>query len=266
MEDPGAAHRPVVVVSGGHAYDADAFARMWNTIAPGRHTIFARESLVSALDTALAQRAVLVLYDLSGIEVTRGEPIVVHDPPDDVVDSFAALADAETPILAMHHALASWPAWPHYAELLGGRFHYQPASLRGVPWPASGFRLDVAQHFSVAPTGSEHRVCVGLDRGIDLIDEPYLCPVLDDTITVLMTTDAPREDAFYVPVDSSVAGNPDDRHGWRHPTGQPAAVWSHEVDGARLVYVQPGHNASTFDDDGYRQLLTNSLAWLSEIG
>ncbi|MCW2644789.1 MAG: hypothetical protein JWP07_898 [Pseudonocardiales bacterium] len=256
--------RSVVIVAGGHAYDSAAFARMWARVAPERHTIFPRESLAAALDTALAQQSVLVLYDLSGIDVTRGQPVVVHQPPSDVLRGFAALNAAATPILAMHHALASWPTWPSYAELLGGRFHYQAGTLRGEQWPASGFRLDVRQGIAIETTA--HPICTGLARGFDLVDEPYLCPIFANEVTVLMTTDAPREDTFYVPVDSSVAGHPNERRGWRHPPTPPAAVWCRDDGRLRLVYVQPGHNASTFDDPNYRLLLSNSLVWLSECG
>ncbi len=61
----------------------------------------------------------------------------------------------------LHHAIAGWPAWEGYAEIVGGRFHYQPATLDGIDYPDSGYRHDVTHTVEVLdPT---HPICAGID-------------------------------------------------------------------------------------------------------
>ena len=57
-----------------------------------------------------------------------------------VARRLSELLEAGQGFVFLHHALAGWPAWPGWAEVLGGRYHYAPASLRGRDWPDSGFR------------------------------------------------------------------------------------------------------------------------------
>jgi hypothetical protein len=47
-------------------------------------------------------------------------------------------------VVALHHALAGWPAWPDYAGWLGGTFLYRAGTLRGEVRPDSGYRHEVA--------------------------------------------------------------------------------------------------------------------------
>ena len=70
-----------------------------------------------------------------------------------------ALVEAGHGFVFLHHAIAGWPAWPEYGELIGGRFLYLPADVRGERKLDSGYRHDVTHQVSVL---AEHPVTAGV--------------------------------------------------------------------------------------------------------
>ena len=93
---------------------------------------------------------------------------------------FEALLIQGKGIVALHHALAGWPAWPQYAEWLGGRFLYRPGELRGEHRLDSGYRHDVAYE---AVAVADHPVLAGVPAHFPLTDELYLAEVFEDSVT-----------------------------------------------------------------------------------
>ena len=84
------------------------------------------------------------MYDMPGITFTRADPPAEFPPPPPgYAEAFRRLLDDGKGMVFLHHAIAGWPAWDEYAEIVGGRFHYQPAELDGVAYPDSGYRHDV---------------------------------------------------------------------------------------------------------------------------
>src|SRR5690606_12644621 len=103
--------------------------------------------------------------------------LVAPDP--DFVREYLAMLDAGIGMVYLHHAIAAWPAWPQYAEIVGGRFHYRPAQLRTTSWPDSGYRHQVTHR--VSKVGS-HPVTESIPQHFEITDELYLCPVFEDDI------------------------------------------------------------------------------------
>ena len=71
----------------------------------------------------------ILLYDMPGLDFSspvesRPEPVA---PPPEFVEGIRALLDEGKGIVALHHAIAGWPA---YAEMPGGAFLYRPAIVR----------------------------------------------------------------------------------------------------------------------------------------
>jgi hypothetical protein len=184
-------------------------------------------------------------------------------PPEAAPDKYAARlrerVAAGRGFVVRHHAIASWPLWPEWAELVGGQDLYAPGPVRGEPWPDSGYRLDVAEHLS--PIDPAHPVLAGLPDGLDLVDETYLCPVFEDEVTPLLRTDALIDDTVHFSTVEGAAGRMFSRAGWQHPRGSSLAAWTRTVGRSRVVYIQPGDAARTLDDPKYRRLVGNALTW-----
>ncbi len=253
----------LLAVTGGHRFDRDAFAAMIDAVAArlGWSWQHAEHPQAGALLTAAhaGRFAAIVLYDLPGLSLARGVAPAPIAPPPDVITGIDALVGAGQGIVALHHALAGWPAWDGYAELLGGRFLYAPGTVRGVATPASGYRMDT---YRVGVAAPEHPVCAGV-APFEVTDELYGCAVFDDTIEPLLTTDADLSPSSLLDTYREVLAG--EQVPWTGAAGSNLVGWS--VPGpagrGRVVYLLPGHGPSTMGNEMYRTLLANACAWVA---
>jgi hypothetical protein len=248
------------VLSGGHPFEAAPFDELLRSIDGVRCT---HRPWPDAIDVfaagGLDDTDVLVLYDMPGLAFQRGELPGLPDPPAQVQTGWGRLLEAGVPVVALHHSIASWPAWPRFADIVGGRFHYVAATLHGTSWPDSGYRHEVRQQLAVAdPT---HPVCAGLPASFELTDETYLCPVFDDAVVPLLVSDAPKTDDEYYSATLAVTGHMYSRAGWHHPAGSRLAAWTHTVGHSTVVYIQPGDGPEAYANPHYRRLLSNAIRW-----
>jgi type 1 glutamine amidotransferase len=160
-------------------------------------------------------------------------------------------------LVFLHHALAGWPAWPGWAEVLGGRYHYAPAELRGEPWPDSGFRY---AQYTARVIDRHHPVCAGVDD-FKLDDELYCCPVFADDVIPLLRADAPG--GPFRETYREVLGTPGPGPAWQHPAPSDLIGWAKSAGRSPVVYIQPGDGPDTFGRSAYRRLVGNALAWVS---
>ena len=248
-----------LVVTGGHRFDEAAFDDL---LAQLPSVTVERVDHPEAGDRLHPDRLgadVIVLYDMPGLRLRRGDPVEIVEPPAGVVEGWEALLAAGVPVVALHHSICSWPAWPRFAEIIGGRFHYAPGHLAGRDWPDSGYRHDVEQTVTVVAT--DHPVCAGLPASFSLTDETYLCPVFEHAVTPLLLTDAPRTDADHESTAQALLPPDAERQPWRHPPGSPYLAWHHHVERSTVVYLQPGDGPSAFGNASYQRLLDNAIAW-----
>jgi len=202
-----------------------------------------------------------VMYDMPGITFTRGDPPAAFpEPPADYVAGFEALLEAGKGMVFLHHAVCSWPAWEGMAEIIGGRFHYAPATLRGVAYPDSGYRLHQPHHVEVIdPT---HPICAGLGDGFDITDELYMFPVFEDEVVPLMRTTYDVGDAsrFYSPYQA-ISGRRDSNEGWTHPAGSTLVAWAKHARNSPVAYLEFGDSPDAYANAGFRRALGNAIRW-----
>ena len=252
-----------VVVTGGHPFAAEPFADLLDALDGVRCRHVAHPDALDVFSpNGLGSADVLVCYDMPGLRFRPGADPELIEPSRRVVDGWAELLAAGIPVVLWHHAIASWPAWAGFADIAGGRFHYVPGRLHGMHWPDSGYRHDVEQTLTVVdPT---HPVCDGLPAQFRLVDETYLCPVFDDALTPLLTTDAPRTDRDHFSARLAVNGRRGTNDGWSHPPGTTLAAWTHVVDRSTVVYVQPGDGPSSYANPHVRRLIGNAVTWAAD--
>jgi uncharacterized protein len=251
----------VAVVTKGHPFDGPAFFAVFDAMDGIEWTHVEHPE---ALDLVQPDRAsdfdVFVMYDMPGITFTRSDPPAEFArPPDDYVEAFTALLDAGQGMVFLHHAIAGWPAWEGYAEIVGGRFHYQPATLGGVEYPDSGYRHDVTH--TVEVLDPHHPICAGIDPTFTITDELYLFPVFKDDVRPLMRSTHDFVDTNFYSADRAIRGNRDDRTGWHHPRGSNLVAWTKIVGASPIAYVQFGDGPVTYADANYRQILANAISW-----
>jgi uncharacterized protein len=254
----------VLVVTGGHRVDLDALLGMVAALADARGWVWAHAVQPSAqawLDPRQADAwDALLLHDLPGVYLHRGEPPRPIGPDADVAAAVLGLLDRGVGVVATHHALAGWPAWDGWADALGGRFHYAPGTLHGRDWPSSGTRIT---DYTARVVASDHPVCAGLDE-FSLTDELYCCPVFDDRVVPLLRHDADVSPARFISTYEHVIHGEDaapDSTG--HPPASDLVAWATRAAASPVIYVQPGDSGATFGLPGYRRLIGNAVDWVA---
>jgi len=268
---PGAPTR-VLVVTKGHPFVRDAFLEMFeaNEAITFEH-VEHPEAQQRLSPEGLGDVDAIVFYDMPGLGFTRTDPPLDRIAPDPaLIEGVEGLLEQGIGMVFLHHAIASWPAWERYAEIVGGRFHYGPGALRGVDYPDSGYLLDVDH--TVEVLAPEHPVCAGLPDHFDLHDELYLAPILidttDPTTVPLLRTTYPLVPERFFSADRAIRGTRNDRTGWTHPSGtdlpnSDLLGWARQVGNSPTVYLQPGDGPSTYANPHYRRLLANAIDWVA---
>ena len=163
--------------------------------------------------------------------------------------------------LFLHHAIAGWPAWPEFAEIVGGRFLYLPGELRGQARQDSGYRHGVTHQVRVL---KDHPVTAGVDPEFEITDELYLYEVFADSVEPLLASDYEfTQDNFYSAAKVVLEGKMFNNEGWQHAPGSNLIGWTKTYGKSRIVYLQCGDDPVAYANPQFRQLLANAIDWVA---
>ncbi|MER7684951.1 ThuA domain-containing protein [Streptomyces sp. NPDC097610] len=251
----------VLLITGGHAFDREPFLAAWQS-DPGFHvTHMEHPAATDAIaDGRAAEYDTVVFYDMPGVD-PRG-PAKPQRLPAGVREGFEEMTRRGTGLVFLHHALASWPAWEGYAELVGGRYHFWPGALRGTHWPDSGYLPETTHRINVL--AQDHPVTQGVEGSFTLRDELYLCAVLEDSVTPLIGSDFEFHTENFYSTFRAMGGHMFDREGWEHPVGSGLVGWTREQGASRIVYVQPGDGVAAYGNGNVRRLWFNGVRWAAK--
>jgi len=250
----------VLVAVKGHPFDRTAFGAIFDEM-PGVAAAIVDQPAAAQLMTPdnMAGFDALVLYDMPGLDFRAADPPGFVEPSPALKAGFAAMLDAGVPVVALHHAIAGWPAWPEYGDWLGGRFLYRAGELRGAARLDSGYRHEVAYEAVAAAPG--HPILEGLPERIPFTDELYLYEVFEAEVRPLLRAEhAFSREGFYSAAQA-VAGRMFSNEGWEHPPGSNLVGWTKRARSSPLVYLQPGDGPTTYADPNYRRLMLNAIRW-----
>lgn len=255
------APKRLLAIARGHPYERDAFADLLQALD---------EFDVCHVEQPAAQRCLgvhaardydaILCYDMPGIDFTTVNTPRLITPHDDLVKDYLAMLEEGVGVVFMHHAIAAWPAWPEYANIVGGRFHYRPASLRGQQWPDSGYRHQVTHNVR---TVASHPVTEGIPEHFEITDELYLCPVFEEDVVPLLRSDYVFEDSNFYSASRAVAGEIYSRVDWNHPAGSNLVGWVKRWANSPIVYLQGGDDAAAMANEHFRRLVHNAIRWVS---
>ncbi len=249
--------RRLLVLSGGHPYEAEPFAGLlasfegWTVT----HLIHPEAEIAVAEGAADAADAIL-FYDMPGYSFGDGR--AATRPPSftyrrAITDYFARGGGA----VAMHHAIAGWAEWPEWAEMLGGRFLYDPGEAHGEQHLDSGYRHEV--RYDALVLDPAHPATAGLPPRFPLCDELYLAPIWGATKPLLRADHAFVHENFYS-ASQAVTGRMFSNDGWDHRPESDLIAWERPVGTGRLIYLQPGDGPAAYADPNLRRFLANALA------
>lgn len=137
--------------------------------------------------------------------------------------------------VVLHHAIASYQAWPEYSDIVGAHYYLEKTVLGGVDKPRSTYQHGV--HFRIHVVDPNHPVTRGV-HDFDIDDETYnLFDVAKDVHPLLSTEE---------PLSNRVIG------------------WAKTYGPARIVYLQSGHDHFAYENPNYQRILKQALRWAAK--
>lgn len=251
----------LLITARGHPYERDAFAGLFEDLEDFSWSLVEQPAAQLLFTPAMKDSfAACVCYDMPGVDFTVAEPPALVEPAASFKQGFLDLLEAGMGFVFLHHSIAAWPAWDDYAEIVGGRFHYLPATLRGEAWPDSGYRHQVDHEVSVV---ADHPVTQGVPAQFSMTDELYLCPVFEQELVPLLRSDYAFTDDNFYSAKRAVEGTMFSREGWSHPAGSTVVGWVKHYRNSPIVYLQGGDDPVAYANEHYRRLLHNAIRWVA---
>lgn len=253
----------ILLVTGGHPFEREPFFKLFDALDgvdwthvehPAAQALFSREHA--------ARFDAIVCYDMPGIRFSPdGDPDYL-EPDAPFKENFLELLASGFGFVFLHHAIAGWPAWDEFAEILGGRWQYLPGKVRGKRLPDSGFRQNATHSIRVL---REHAVTHGLPRSFKLTDELYLYEIFEDSIEPLLESDYSFTDGNFYSAATAVRQQKMSNEGWHHPPGRNLIGWTRSYGNSRIVYLQCGHDSLVYDSPEFQLLLKNAIEWVADV-
>jgi len=251
----------LLALARGHPYERDAYAALLSGLEDFDVCHVEQPVAQRVLGPAAAEEFdAIVCYDMPGVDFTGADAPQLLSPSAHFRENYLDMLDAGVGMVYLHHAIAAWPAWPEYAEIVGGRFHYRPATLRDRQWPDSGYCHQVNHRISKL---RDHPVTQGIPDSFEMTDELYLCPVFEDDVIPLLASDYCFEDDHFYSAASAVGGTMYSREGWAHPKGSHFVGWVKRQGNSPIVYLQGGDDGAAMSNKYFRQLVHNAVRWVS---
>lgn len=252
----------VLLAVRGHPFDRTALDAMFQSMEGISTTVVDQPAAAQLMNPeGMAPYDVLVLYDMPGLDFDAEYNKPAYIEPDTAFcEGFEALLDQGKGIVALHHSIAGWPAWPSYTDYLGGTFLYRPGQVRDEEKPDSGYRHKV--DYVAEVVNPEHPIMAGIPASFPMNDELYLGEVFESEVTPLLRARyAYVQDNFYS-ATAAMEGRMFNNEGWEHAEGSNLIGWTKRAGNSPLVYLQPGDDKITYDNPVYRRLVENAIHWV----
>ena len=249
----------ILLITKGHPFDSNAFFEIfdaidvnWTHVEQPAARIFFSSSQAKNYDA-------FVMYDMPGISFGSDGPSF-EEPDLHYKEALIELLENGQGMVFLHHAIAGWPAWEEYAEIIGGRFLYVADELRGSECPDSGYRHKVSHMLQVV---KDHPITAELPANFSMTDELYLSEVFDDSIEPLLTSSYNFTRNNFYSAKRAINGKMFDNEGWEHDDGSNVVAWIKHYGQSPIAYLQGGDDQEAYSNCHYRQLIENSIHWVA---
>jgi uncharacterized protein len=213
----------ILVVTGGHEYDKESFLEMMGSLGSG--FTYEIAEFPGAFEMFLPRNR--DKYDVL---------VFYHMWQTITPEQQKSMADCireGKPLLVLHHSICAFDNWDEYSHICGGKYFHQPTEISGIKYPASSYIHD--RHILVQVIDTLNPVTKNL-RDFELFDETYQGFYVEPGVLPLLRT-------------------PD-------PTSTPVIGWQTQYGKSRVVTIQSGHDAPTYQNEIYRRLLRQAILWV----
>ena len=214
----------VLVVTGGHDFEKDAFFKLFKDNPDITYQAVEHPNAHSLLKADAAKA-----YDV----------LVAYDMHQEITDEakadFVARLKEGKGLVVLHHAIASYQQWPDYWKIIGARYYLDKTMVDGVEKARSAYKHGM--HFTIRVADPNHPVTKGV-KDFEIHDETYKWFDVASDCHPLLTTEEPES--------NKVIG------------------WSKTYEGARVVYLQSGHDHFAYENPSYQQILRQAIRWTAK--
>jgi type 1 glutamine amidotransferase len=215
----------ILVITGGHAYKVEQFNQMLSSLGP---------------DITYQIAELPGAYDMFRPENRSKYDVLVfyhmwQKITEEQAKVFADCIKQGKPVVALHHSICAYDDWPEYWNIIGGKYFHKPTTINGREYPACSYIHDL--RFTVRNVNPRHPVTKGVPD-FEIFDETYKGYYVEDGVTPLLTT--------------------------TEPSSTPTIGWAKKYGKSRIVLLQSGHDAPTFENTNYRQLLKQAIFWVNK--
>lgn len=176
------------------------------------------------------------LAKLRNVDLATFDAVVFYDMPKTITDdekiSYYRLLKAGKGLLFLHHSICAYQDWPDYESIVGGKYYEKKKNEK---FGASSYQHDV--DFYVQIVHPTHPVVKGIDEFV-LSDEVYGNMEVIPEIYPLLSTD--------------------------HPKSNILIGWTLTKDKSRIVYIQPGHDKKSWENENYRRLVKQAIQFVAK--
>jgi uncharacterized protein len=213
----------ILVITGGHDYNIEQFNRMLSSL--GENISYQVAELPAA-------------YEMFNTENrNKYDVLIFYHMWQTITDEQAKiLSDCirrGKPLVVLHHSICAYDDWPEYFNIIGGKYFHKPTIIHGKEYQVCSYIHDL--HFKVHIVDPDNPVTKGL-TDFEIFDETYKGYYVEDGVTPLLTTD--------------------------EPSSTPVIGWVKKYGKARVVALQSGHDAPTFENPNFRKLLKQAIEWV----
>lgn len=255
-------NKNILVVTRGHPFERDNFFSMvdalgcdWSHVEhPAAQSFFKKDNL-KKFDAVL-------FYDMPGLnfEEINDDSKFFINPPEEYKNDFLERLDEGMGCVFLHHSIAGWPLWDEYSNIIGGKFLYKSADVRGKKSSDSGYRHFV--NYKVSSV-SDHPITKGIND-FQIEDELYLSHVFEEDINPILKSDYSFiRDNFYS-ATNALNGEMNSNEGWEHPDGSNIVGWTKYYKKSAITYLQFGDGVKSYENKNVRLLLKRSIDWVTE--
>ena len=255
-------NKNLLIVTRGHPFERDNFFSMIDTLGcdwshiehPAAQSFFKKDNL-NKFDAVL-------FYDMPGLnfEEINDDSKFLINPPKEFKNDFLERLNEGLGCVFLHHSIAGWPLWDEYSNIIGGKFLYKSADLRGEKSSDSGYRHFV--NYKVSSV-SDHPITKGIND-FQIEDELYLFNVFEEDINPILKSDYKFiRDNFYS-ATNALNGEMNSNEGWEHPDGSNIVGWTKYYKKSAITYLQFGDGVKSYENKNVRLLLKRSIDWVTK--
>ena len=249
----------ILVLTRGHPFERDPFFEMIDSTGYAWSHIEHPAAQKFITSDSLQNYKAIVFYDMPGINLDTAPPkATFFEPNDEFKMSFINHLKKGIGCVFIHHAIAGWPAWEEYGNIIGGRFLYQEEMVRGVKKPDSGYRHDVK--YKVMKDGI-HPITNGVED-FQITDELYLAEIFEDDINPILRSNYEFTDKNFYSAARALEGEMFSNRDWSHEKGSNIVGWTKKYENSSIAYLQFGDGPSSYKNENFRKLIKQSISWV----